>query len=183
MVPIVDSEWGWSVGSGGLRPVATAALQGDYLARSWLVNLSQGVPLSIWYDWKNDGADPNVPEDNFGTVAADLSQKRAYQEMQLLISSLKGETFSTKLSDGHDSTDWLLVFTGGGHTTLAAWTTRSGGPNAVVPDWGTYNLTSTPFYVDPAPEPGTVALLASGGLLLVRLPCGREGGETPPKRS
>ena len=60
------------VRGGESRPVATAQLQGDYLARSFLVNLSQGIPLSIWYDWENDGTDPTNPEENFGTVTADL---------------------------------------------------------------------------------------------------------------
>ena len=57
-LPIVSSEWGYSTGTVGTAytPVATAQLQGDYLARMMLVNLSQGIPLSIWYDWKNDAA-------------------------------------------------------------------------------------------------------------------------------
>ena len=62
-------------GGDNLRPVATAQLQGDYLARSWLVNLSQSIPLSIWYDWKNDGTDPTDPEDNFGTVDGQTSRR------------------------------------------------------------------------------------------------------------
>ena len=31
--------------------------------------LSQGVPLSIWYDWHDDGADAHEAEHHFGTVA------------------------------------------------------------------------------------------------------------------
>ena len=61
----------------------------------FLVNLSQGIPLSIWYDWKNDGTDPTNTEQNFGTVTADLVPKPAYKEMQLLTSSLQGETFTS----------------------------------------------------------------------------------------
>ena len=167
-LPILDSEWGWSVGSGGLRPVATAQLQGDYLARSFLINFSQGIPLSTWYDWENDGTDPTNPEENFGTVAADLSLKPAYNEMQLLAESLRGETFTKQLSDGHAS-DWLLVFTApNGQQTLAAWTTRNGGRTVTVSGWGTLHLTSTPFYVDPStvPEPGTITLLLMAGGLV-----------------
>ena len=155
-VPIVDSEWGWFVGSGGDRPVATAQLQGDYLARSLLINFSQGIPLSIWYDWKNDGSDPNAPEDNFGMVAGE-TPKPAYQELQLLTRSLKGETFTKRLTS--NSQDWLLVFTSpSGQQTLAAWTTRSSPYTLTVSGWGTLQLTSTPFYVDPTLLPGDANL-------------------------
>ena len=162
-VPIVDSEWGWSVGSGeppGGHGSTARRLPGAQL----LVNLSQGIPLSIWYDWKNDGTDPTNPEDNFGTVTADLVPKPAYKEMQLLTSSLRGETFTKQLNDGHTS-DWLLVFTSpNGQQTLAAWTTRSGGRTVTVSGWGTLHLTSTPFYVNPVPEPSSLVLVPAGVL-------------------
>ena len=41
-IPIVSSEWGWSTTQ------VTAQQQGDYLARMFLVNFSQGIPLSCW---------------------------------------------------------------------------------------------------------------------------------------
>jgi hypothetical protein len=33
-----------------------------------LINLSQGIPLSIWYDWRDDAADITDELDNYGTV-------------------------------------------------------------------------------------------------------------------
>ena len=77
--------------------------------------------------------------------------------MRLLTSSLKGETFTSRLSDSHTS-DWLLVFTAAsGQQTLAAWTT--GSPHTVtVSGWGTLHLTSTPFYVNPTLLPGDANL-------------------------
>ena len=152
-VPIASSEWGYST----TEPGITAQVQSDYLARMMLVNLSQGIPLSIWYDWMNDGSDPNAESDNFGMVTQSRAPKPAYTRMQLLTSSLKGETFSgPPLNDGN-SADWLLVFTGGGHTTLAAWTTGTS-HTVAVSGWGTLHLTSTPFYVNPTLLPGDANL-------------------------
>ena len=154
-LPIVSSEWGYSTAMPGI----TAQVQGDYLARMMLVNLSQGIPLSIWYDWKNDGTDPADIEDNFGMVTNGLLQKPAYQEMRLLVSSLAGTTFHQQLNDGN-SNDWLLVFqTPSGQQILAAWTTGDAHTVNVGGSWGSLNLTSTPFYV---PELGTLTLLGDG---------------------
>ena len=154
-IPIVSSEWGWP------SDVVTAQQQGDYLARMFLVNFSQGIPLSVWYEWENGGTDPTVDDDNYGLVTngsanPPIAPKPAYNELHLLTASLKGETFSQKLSDGN-SADWLLVFTGGGHTTLAAWTTGTA-DTAIVSGWGTLHLTSTPFYVNPTLLPGDANL-------------------------
>jgi hypothetical protein len=84
--------------------------------------------------------------------------KLAYYELQLLTHSLKGETFTTRLTTGIPSSDWLLVFTSGsGQKTLAAWTTGDAHTDTVS-GWGTLHLTSTPFYVDPTLLPGDANL-------------------------
>ena len=86
-------------------------------------------------------------------MKTDYTPKPAYNEMQLLTKSLRGETFTKQLNDGYTS-DWLLVFSSpSGQQTLAAWTTRSGGRTVTVPGWGTHHLTSTPFYVNPSTVP------------------------------
>ena len=59
--------------NGDTRPPGSTsdeAEQGKMLPREWLTNLANGVPLSIWYDWHDDGRDPNEPEHHFGTVAS-----------------------------------------------------------------------------------------------------------------
>src|SRR5206468_6291427 len=63
-IPILSGEWGYSSITSGVDETS----QGKYLARQWLFNLSQEIPLSIWYDWHDDGEDPKEPEHHFGTV-------------------------------------------------------------------------------------------------------------------
>lgn len=182
-LPIVSTEWGYSTGAvnAWFSPVATAQQQGDYIARMMLVNLSQGIPLSIAYDWKDDASPPYDPtqyEQSFGMTTLGDGKKPSYMEMQLLTTSLKGTSFSTKLSDGN-SADWLLVFTTpSGHKTLAAWTT---GDSHTITDatWGTLMLSSTPIYINPAPEPGTFVLLVAGlvGMLVCAWKKGKRIGD------
>ena len=158
-MPIVSSEWGYSTASGGLcTSVPTAQLQGDYLARTFLVNLSQGIPLSIWYDLKDDGPDPSNYEDNFGTVTADFVPKPAYNEMQLLTNSLKGETFTKRLTTG-----LLERLAPGLHIPQRPADPGGldhGKRRILLPCrvGGRFTLTSTPFYVNPTLEPGDANL-------------------------
>jgi hypothetical protein len=165
-LPIVCSEWGYSTGatnapatSNGALP--TAQLQADYLARSFLVNMSEGIRVSIWYSWWDWGTDPNEFEKNFGVLENDFSPKPAYNALKLLTTSLRGTTYSNRINDGNPS-DWLLVFKSpNGHESLAAWTTGDA-HTANVPGWGSLSLSSTPLYVNPVPEPTAFVILLSG---------------------
>jgi hypothetical protein len=146
-LPILSGEWGYSAAWEGYDE----RRQGDYLAREFLTNLSLGIPLSIWYDWHDDGPDPTEPEHHFGTVALDYREKPAYQEMRRLVTALKGKRFARRLPSDPD--DYLLVFSeGAGDSTLAAWTT--GSPHEVSPATGlVISLTGTPAYL-PMPASG-----------------------------
>ena len=148
--PLVAPEWGYTSAASDPFGAGSLQAQADCMARVYLINMSQGISFSGWYEWK-EGYDAN-----YGVVNADLSPTPSYTAMHLLTASLKGETFSQKLNDGN-SADWLLVFTGGGHTTLAAWTTGTA-DTAIVSGWGTLHLTSTPFYVNPTLLPGDANL-------------------------
>ncbi|HUC84921.1 MAG TPA: cellulase family glycosylhydrolase, partial [Candidatus Acidoferrales bacterium] len=57
-IPILSGEWGYSSAWQNFDE----ATQGQMLAREWLVNLANHVPLSIWYDWHDDGTDRLEPE-------------------------------------------------------------------------------------------------------------------------
>jgi len=92
-LPILSGEWGYSSNPKGVSLDAQAA----FAARQQLVNLLHGVPLSIWYDWKNDGDDPAENEHNFGTVTADLKPKPAYTAIQTLTRQLAGYQIARRL--------------------------------------------------------------------------------------
>jgi polysaccharide biosynthesis protein PslG len=80
------------------------------------------VPLSIWYDWKNDGPDPNENEHNFGTVYQDLSPKPAYVAIQTLTRELSGYRIARGIPMASDK-DYVLLCRGpSGASKVAAWT-------------------------------------------------------------
>ncbi len=117
-VPILSGEWGYSTCTRGV----TLENQAAFAARQQLANLYCGVPLSIWYDWKNDGDDPKENEHNFGTVLPDLQPKPAYRALRTLTHQLAGYRIARRLSlAGED--DYALVCENPGQPDkLAAWT-------------------------------------------------------------
>lgn len=119
-LPILSGEWGYATHAKGGVSLDT---QAAFIARQQLANLYYGVPLSIWYDWKNDGTDPNYNEHNFGTVSNNLAPKPAYWAVQTLTRQLSGYRVARRLDAGHPEAWVLLCVNAAGDQKLAAWTT------------------------------------------------------------
>jgi hypothetical protein len=139
-LPVLSGEWGYSTAWKGCDD----ARQGHYLARMFLSNLAAGVPLSIWYDWHDDGVNPADPEHHFGTVKHDYTPKPAYAAMQRLTKALNGMHFVKRIATQPE--DYQLLFTNGTAFTLAAWTTGAAHPVAPWPG-AKIALTGDPQYV------------------------------------
>ena len=117
-IPILSGEWGYATHAKGL-PLETQAV---FAARQQLANLLNGVPLSIWYDWKNDGNDPEEREHNFGTVWPDLKPKPAYVAIQTLTRELDGYRVAHQV-DTSKVRDFVVILTNAvAEIKLAAWT-------------------------------------------------------------
>jgi len=127
-IPILSGEWGYSSAWQNFDE----AIQGRMLARQWLVNLANHIPLCIWYDWHDDGADPLEPEHRFGTVANAYhaggspvyEPKPAFLAAKTLTSVLQDFQFTKRLALGNPQ-DYALLFSKGGELRLALWTTSS----------------------------------------------------------
>ncbi len=120
-LPILSGEWGYSLLHFRREP-DPAKKQAQYLARQFLTNLMNDVRLSIWYDWHDDGPDPNEYEHNFGTVTHTYEPKPAYLAAKTLLLTLQGMTFQRRLPL-ESSRDYALLFSNGKTWALAAWTT------------------------------------------------------------
>lgn len=147
-IPILSSEWGYASIAAGLG-VPTPEIQGKYLARQWLTNIANEIPISIWYDWHDDGTNPKDIEHHFGTVANAYHQdaqpvydpKPAYLAAKALTTIFSGYQFSKRLlMDSPD--DYVLVFTKAGDTRLAVWTTGPAHELTLPLSAGTFTVTS-----------------------------------------
>lgn len=57
ILPIINSEWGYSTSE------VTEEQQAAYILRSFLVNRMNGIPLSIWYEYRDSLADDQTDVD------------------------------------------------------------------------------------------------------------------------
>jgi hypothetical protein len=135
-VAIFSGEWGYS----SVWPGLSDDQQGQLLARSWLTNLGNAVPVSIWYDWRDDGLSAVEPEHHFGTVYNAYHEERdpvfdpkpAYLAAKTLTTFLSGYHFEKRLATG-GADDYLLAFRKGSSLRLAAWTTSTHAHQISIP--------------------------------------------------
>jgi hypothetical protein len=123
-LPIISGEWGYSSVWRGMDEEKQAVM----LARQFLTNMANGIPLSIWYDWRDDGLDPKEAEHHFGLVrnqnqsGAEVNDpKAAYLAARTLTTVLKGFRFERRLEVGGPE-DYALAFAKAGERRIVAWT-------------------------------------------------------------
>ncbi|MCX6901559.1 MAG: cellulase family glycosylhydrolase [Verrucomicrobia bacterium] len=130
-LPVVSGEWGYATHDKGVSLDTQAA----FMVRQQLANLLNDVPLSIWYDWKNDGTDAAYSEHNFGIVDNRLKPKPGYVAAQTMTRELAGYRVARRLSPAgapNDDNFILLCENAAGDHKLAVWTL--GKPHAVALD-------------------------------------------------
>ncbi|RYX82233.1 hypothetical protein EON83_20435 [bacterium] len=125
-IPILSGEWGYSSAWTNFDDER----QGKYLPRQWMINMMNNIPVSIWYDWHDDGTDPKEYEHHFGSTENQYfagrtpvyNPKPSYTAAKTLAQFLDGYKFNKRLSLDSPAA-YLLVFSKGNEVKLAAWTT------------------------------------------------------------
>lgn len=142
--PIISGEWGYpSLPSSTFGDGVTLEGQADYLARMLLVNTMNGCPISIWYDWRNDGTgtNPGDREHNFGTLFFDFKEKPSYVAMKTLYKELDGYSFVRRISMGTIN-DYVILLRKGGDYRIAAWTVGDAHTVSIPVDTPVVNVVS-----------------------------------------
>ncbi len=150
-IPVIAGEWGYpSTSTPTTWTNCTALRQARMLAREFLVNLWHGIPLTMWYDWHNDGTNPKNTEDRFGTVHFAYhagrnpvyNPKPAYLAARTLATQLAGCRFVKRIKIG-GADNYVLLFHGPKGNRIAAWTTSRQEHHVVLPlASGRYRLTN-----------------------------------------
>jgi hypothetical protein len=117
IMPVVSGEWGYPSFKG-----TTLERQAQFIVRQFLTNLMNDIPLSIWFDWRNNGLEPDNFEHNCGVVDFRMAEKPAFKTFQTFARYLDGFAFAACVDAGSDD-DYLALFTKGSEIRMAAWTT------------------------------------------------------------
>ncbi len=122
-MPIICSEWGYSL------TWVSQEQQAAYFVRLFLINLLNDLSVNIWYDWQDDGPDPEQTEANFGIVTWNDQPKMVYFAAQTLTRELTGFRFTGRASMASDI-DYALLFAHGSAKKQVLWT--AGNPHTVT---------------------------------------------------
>ncbi|MFE4119954.1 cellulase family glycosylhydrolase [Priestia sp. YIM B13486] len=124
-VPILAGEWGYSTAEKWKNFNVTEQQQAEYLVRMFLINLLSDVPVSVWYDWKNDGDDPLNSEHNFGIREQDVNiPKQSYIAINTLTYNLSNFKLNRRINVGNQN-DYILEFTNGKEKkVIVYWTSK-----------------------------------------------------------
>ena len=159
-IPILSGEWGYATHT----KEVSLETQARFVVRQQLANVLEHVPISIWYDWVNDGPDPAEREHNFGIVNRDLTPKPSYTAIRTMTRELNGYQIVRRYV-ADNSADFILVLkNSSGEFKLATWT--AGSPHDVsipLPDKANETFTVTDI------SGNASSLQSSGGALSLRL--------------
>jgi hypothetical protein len=117
-IQIFSGEWGYPSSGGNMNQIK----QAQFCVRQYLINIMCGVNLSVWYDWKNDGDDLNISNDNLGIVDSKLKAKVSYFAVKTMTATLNGFKYIKRINVGSQN-DYVLMFKKGNSTVYALWTT------------------------------------------------------------
>jgi len=120
---VISGEWGYSTCN--LTTGVSLQTQADYIARMQLFNMSLGIPITIWYDWKNDGTDQSQIGQNRGVVNSILALKPSYVAVKILSSELYGYRITGTYNTTTSGDNVFILKDTLGNTKIAAWSQGS----------------------------------------------------------
>lgn len=114
--PILGAEWGYSAAANGLGEER----QADFFVRTYLTNLYADVPVTVWYNWRNNGTDPHETEHHFGVYGRNLEDKPVTRSLRKMLQELSGARFAGRLAS-RNAEDWFLLFKKHDKAKVVAW--------------------------------------------------------------
>jgi len=119
--PILSGEWGYSTFSRGV----SEQRQASYLARMWAINAAAKLPVSIFYDWRDDGPNPEEVEHRFGVVRQGFEPKPSYSAARDWIETTKKWKVLRRLEDSGGEVALLLESKSGRGLAVLSWNPSS----------------------------------------------------------
>jgi hypothetical protein len=129
-IEIWDTEWGYSSTSAtetapGKGHSDEGRLRQARLAiREILTVWSTGLPVGVWYDLQDDGADAENPEQNYGLLDASGAEKPAMQAVRTVMTAVRGRKYAGMIQDWPAGTH-AMRFDGPSDVLIVVWNDRA----------------------------------------------------------
>jgi hypothetical protein len=142
---IWDTEWGYSSANAPEDAPSNGHTeegrrrQASLSVREILTVWAVGFPLAVWYDLRDDGADPANPEHNYGLLDSNGNEKPALNAIQGLMSVVGGRKYAGMLQETPTGIHAMRM-NGATDTILILWTDQPEGRRTV--EYPTRNLIS-----------------------------------------
>ncbi len=104
-VEIWNTEWGYSSSNAPREAPSNGHTeagrrrQAVLAVREMLTVWTAGFPLAVWYDLRDDGADPANPEHNYGLLDSSGKEKPAMKAIRTLTSTVKDRKFAGMIQE------------------------------------------------------------------------------------
>jgi polysaccharide biosynthesis protein PslG len=129
--PLYLTETGWPThqGPGGTTPEEA----GDFFAQTLL--LARTLPFLQgvwWYDFQDDGSNPERTEDNFGLVHTDLTPKPGFFGLSTITRWINGAGSFSRVRASDPLVDGVKFRVANGQETIAIWRQGPGSSRARI---------------------------------------------------
>ncbi|MBW3635979.1 MAG: family 1 glycosylhydrolase [Armatimonadetes bacterium] len=132
-IPVWNNEAGYSTFRGGGEREQAAVL-----IKKFAFTAARGYQGYFWYDLRDDGADNNEIEHNWGLIKNDFTPKASLVAANTLLDALGGKKFVRRLDLGKDL--YALQFEDAQNTVLVAW--NEGSAQSTLPRFFQTGVTS-----------------------------------------
>jgi polysaccharide biosynthesis protein PslG len=153
--PLLNTEWGYSTAQ------LSEDKQADYILRARLMDILWGLPLSVWYEWRDSCDDASDLECRFGVTREDGSGKAALSVVQDILPRLRHAVLD-KAVPSADPRDMVFLLRDGDRKILMGWSLREKNfPDLVFEEEGerkSRRLSSRPQILASSPSVKTVSL-------------------------
>jgi polysaccharide biosynthesis protein PslG len=157
---LICSEWGFN------SVDLTEQQQAAYVVRTHLSNLLSGVPVTVWYEWRDSLGSPDDPEAHFGLVDFRRNGKPALTAVRSLLPLIGDHTVVRRLQTP-DPRDFVVLLRGPNHSRkLLFWTSRRSHGGDLSLDLGTreqrFPINALPRTINLGPEDADPSIVIGG---------------------
>jgi hypothetical protein len=189
-IEIWDTEWGYSSANAPKDAPSNGHTeegrrrQAGLAVRELLTVWAVGLPVAVWYDLRDDGADPANPEHNYGLLDSTGNEKPAMKAIRTLMDAVSGRKYAGMIQETPVGIHAMRL-DGPTDTIFIVWTDRPGDRRTI--EYAKHDLMSATDLMGNAVKSknrpsgqARVEIDDAAGPIYLRWPAGSRGAPSGP---